>query len=299
MKNSYFLGLLTLLFASNVFCQDVITGGNMDDESKWTVSLLNTDPDNTTSYEFNHTTITPSEGEGGCLYISGTNTGIANGNLTNIIFYQQVTLQRGTTYSFDGAYKDARTNNFWFEVYVGGNEPEVGSDYGTDQGAIFISGYKSTNWETECPTDEFDGTIQNDACSPGTTNSVLFEGEGDTTVYFGFRTGIWDDSGSGYTFEVYVDNISLTAASSTSISKQTAEKLAISPNPFKNQITISSETLIRDISIVNNIGQLIYHQSNLQTQNQILDLTTVLPGIYQIIITDQSGKIIVRKAVKL
>ena len=130
---------------------------------RWSLSLIYTEK-------------VPSTGSGGCLRVVGTNTGAAGGNLTNFMFYQQVTLERGVAYTFNCAYKDIRTNNYWFEVYVGGMEPAVGSDYRTNEGATFIGGYKSANWAPECTTDEFDGNFLETACSPDGTIPLYWRG---------------------------------------------------------------------------------------------------------------------------
>ena len=148
MKRIYFPTIaLVYVISLCTYGQDVITGGDMENDEAWEVSLLNTDDDNTVTYEFDYIDVTPAEGDGGCLYVSGTNTGTTGGNLTNVMFFQILNLQRGVTYTFDGAYKDERTNNFWTEVWVGGNEPEVDSDYGADQGAVLVSAFKSKNWK--------------------------------------------------------------------------------------------------------------------------------------------------------
>ena len=300
MKKIYFPAIaLFYVISLCTYGQDVITGGDMEDSEAWEVSLLNTDGDNTVTYEFGYTEITPAEGEGGCLYVSGTNTGTSGGNLTNIMFYQILNLQRGVNYTFDGAYKDVRTNNYWTEVWIGGNEPEVGSDYGTAQGAVLVSAFKSKNWEALCPTDTFDGTFLNDACVAGITNQVLFEGEGDTMVYFGFRSGIWDDQGSEYTFEVYFDNISLTAEGTSVNDHINTNQFVIAPNPFNEQITISSTTRIKEVFIINVVGQTVYHQSDVQSSTLVVNLSDVESGIYFIKLTDRDGNIFVRKSIKL
>jgi hypothetical protein len=300
MKKIYFPAL-TLLFVVS-FCsygQNVIMGSNMEDFEEWEVSLLNTDVDNTVEYEFGYTDIIPAEGDGGCLYVSGTNTGEAGGMLTNIMFYQILNLQRGVTYIFDGAYKDLRTNNYWTEVWVGGNEPQEGSDYDANVGAVRISGFKSKNWEATCLTDTFDGTFLNDACMADATNEVFFEGEGDTIVYFGFRSGIWDDQGNGYSFEVFFDNISLTPQGGSVIGDMNTDKFVIAPSPFIDHFTISSGGQIKEVLVLNVVGQPVYRLSDLQSSHIVINLADAEPGIYFISLTDRSGNTFIRKTIKL
>jgi hypothetical protein len=300
MKKIYFPAITLLCVISLcTYGQNVITGGDMEDYEDWEVSLLNTDADNTVEYEFGYTDVTPAEGEGGCLYISGTNTGTTNGNLTNIMFFQVVNLHRGVTYTFDGAYKDVRTNNFWTEVWVGGNEPQEGSDYDAAMDAVRISGFKSKNWEATCATDTFDGTFLNDACMADATNQVFFEGEGDTMVYIGFRSGIWDDQGAEYTFEVYIDNISLTAEGTSAIGNVNTDKFVIAPNPFNEHITIYSATWIKEISVVNVTGQHVYHQSGVKSSSLVINLSDAESGIYFIRLTDWKGNTFIGKSIKL
>ena len=302
MKKIYFLAIALLYVIS--LCtngQDVITGGDMEDPDAWEVSLLNTDEDNIdVIYEFGYTAVTPAEGDGGCLYVSGTNTGTTGGLLTNVMFYQILNLQRGVTYIFDGAYKDVRTNSFWTEVWIGGNEPEEGSDYDAAMGAILISGFKSTNFDGACPSAEYDGTFLNDACQSNTTNNqILYEGEGDTMVYFGFRSGIWDDQGSGYTFEVYFDNISLTAEGTSVNDHFNSDQLVIAPNPFDEHIKISSANRIKEVLILNVVGQPVYHQSDIQSSTIAINLSEAGSGIYFISVTDRKGNSFIRKSIKL
>jgi hypothetical protein len=300
MMKNYMIPLTILISLSTLTrAQDVIIGGNMENADAWQISELNMDPDNSVTYEFNYTTDKPAQGEGGCLYLSGTNTGAAGGNLTNMMFYQSVTLQRGTTYLFDGAYKDVRTDKYWTEVYVGGNEPAAGSDYGGDQGAVFVSGFKSTNWEAECPGDEFDGSFAEDACTPGTTNTVFFEGEGDTTVYFGFRSGIWDDAGAGLTFEVFIDNISLVPGEPTALNEELTSGIGIYPNPFTNRVNITSSNTLQELRVIDLTGKTVYQQDFTGTTSAFtFDLGQVPSGIYCFIVKDSAGNTNIVKTVK-
>jgi hypothetical protein len=300
MKKVYFLAIaLFYVLSLSTYGQNLITGGDMEDPEAWEVSLLNTDADNIVEYEFGYTDVTPAEGDGGCLYVSGTNTGTTGGLLTNVMFYQLLNLQRGVTYIFDGAYKDVRTNNYWTEVWVGGNEPEEGSDYDAAMGATRISGFKSTNWEATCPSDEFDGTFQNDACMADVTNQVFYEGEGDTLVYFGFRSGIWDDTGSGYTFEVYFDNISLKAEGTSAVSDVHDDHFVVAPNPFHGHIIIGSAIEIKEVSIFNVVGKQVYNNTDLQSATLLVNLSDEDSGVYFIRLVDVMGNIVIRKIIKL
>jgi hypothetical protein len=295
MKKIYLVGVmmlgLILLLSSKSFAQDMIAGGNMEDENAWTTSVLNTDADNSVSYEFNFTGDKPTAGVGGCLYVTGSNTGATGGNLTNFMFYQQVTLQGGVPYTFDLAYKDVRTNNFWFEAYVGLNEPAVGSEYGTAQGAHFIGGYKSTNWEILCPGDEFDATFLETACSPNDTNPFTLEGTGDITVFVGFRMGIWDDQSSGYSFEVYVDNVSLTGPGTSVRNYTDPEKVNVFPNPASGKVTVTNIGSDH-IRIFNLAGQEVL-QVKVTNRIMNLDVSGLDKGMYLLKSGDSAAKLMI------
>lgn len=304
MKKIYLciaLSVSLFAFASKTFTQEMLSGINMEeaDGNSWSTSKLNQSDGNTVTYTFGYTDDKPSAGTGGCLYVTGTNAGTAENPLTNFIFYQQVTLQKGITYTFDGAYKDNRTNNYWTEVYWGGKEPEIGSDYGTDQDAVFVSGFKSTNWETNCTSDVFDGTFQKDACTPGTTNSILIEGEGDTTIFFGFRIGIWDDGANGYTFEVLLDNISLKGPESGSSLRNLTTDVSVFPTPVVNTVTVKAGKIIRDVQVIDLLGKTVFSKDNISSDNVTINLSFLMEGIYYIKITDITGKSFITKTLKI
>lgn len=295
MKKIYSFYLVALvmlfLFSSGSSAQDMIAGGNMETADDWAVSTVNMDADNSVMYEFNFTGDKPTAGEGGCLYITGTNTGTTGGNLTNFMFYQQVTLECGVPYTFDLAYKDLRTNNYWFECYVGPKEPAEGADYGTADGAIFIGGWKSTNWATECPSDEFDGTFLETACINGGNNPFTFEGTGDTVVYIGFRLGIYDDAGNGYSFETYVDNVSLTGPGTAVRNYTDAGKVNVFPNPASGMITVANIGS-DDLRIFNLAGQEVMQVS---TKNKVmtLDVSGLTKGMYLLKAGDSTAKLMI------
>ncbi len=300
MKKIYIFTVLFALFAMSVSAQNILAGGNMEDANSWSVSTLNTSADNTVDYQFNYTTTTPSSGAGGCLYVSGTNTGTTNGEGTNIMIYQQITAQRGTYYVFDGAYMDVRTNNYWFEVYVGGNEPQDGSDYGSDQNAVLIEAFKSSNWVGDaCPNDQIDGTFLLDGCGADVSvpkDTVFFEGTGDTLVYFGFKMGIWDSEGNGYTFETFVDELTLTPVANK-INTFTSNEVSISPNPFTEMITIKNTAVIREIEVMNLLGQSVKKLNANQSEVQ-MSLGDAKTGVYFVLVKDINGKSSISKLIK-
>ena len=283
--------LIFLCFQIRSFSQEMLVGGDMEDAEAWLTSTLNTDAGNTVEYEFNYTEDIPSAGAWGCLHVSGTNTGASGGNLTNFMFYQEVTLQRGVEYTFNCAYKDVRTNNYWFEVWVGGNEPAEGSEYAADQGAMLVGGYKSTNWEGQCPSDEFDGIFLETACTPDGTNPFSYEGTGDTTVYFGFRMGIWDDAASNYTFETYIDNASLMGPESAINSYSASGNMTVYPNPATGHIHITGLES-GNLRIFDLTGQEVL-QFRVTKRNMTIDVSALEKGLYLIQSGDFAVKLII------
>ncbi len=177
------------------------------------------------------------------------------------------------------------------------SEPALGSDYGVDQGAVLVSGFKSMNWESTCPNDEFDGTFQEDACIDGISNEVFFDGIGDTTVYFGFRMGIWDDGSNGYTFEVYVDDISLTSGSANSI-EENQLMMNLYPNPFEDKLTISLDNEIEEVEVLNVLGQSVLTEQKIKSSTCHLNLSGAVSGIYYVIVRDINGAQASMKTIK-
>jgi len=295
MKKIYLDGMimlgLILLISATSFAQDMIIGGDMENENDWATCALNTGADNTVTYEFSFSDDRPSAGINGCLHVVGTNTGTGDGQGTNFMFYQQVTLQRGVAYTFDMAYKDVRTNNYWLEAYVGPNEPEVGGDYGTANGAYFIGGWKSINWATECPGDEFDGTFVETACIANGTNPFTFEGEGDTVVYIGFRMGIWDGEGNGYSFEVFIDNVSLTGPETSIRNYTDPNRVNVFPNPASGMITVAN-IASDEIRIFNLAGQEVL-QFSAASRIMNLDVSGLNKGMYLLKSGDSATKLMI------
>lgn len=295
MKKFYFLAsigmTLFLLFSSKSYAQDMITGGNMENADDWATCALNTGADNSVEFEFNYTGDKPTAGVGGCLYVTGSNTGTGDGQGTNFMFYQQVTLQCGVPYTFDLAYKDVRSEKYWFEAYVGGPEPAVGGDYSAGAGILKIGGWKWSGWETSCSSDEFDDTFIETACIADGINPFTLEGTGDTTVYVGFRMGIWDDAGGGLSFEVYVDNVSLMGPESSVRNYTDPEQVNVFPNPASGKVTVTNIGS-KDIRIFNLAGQEVL-QMNVAHRVMNIDVSGLDKGMYLLKSGDSTAKLMI------
>jgi hypothetical protein len=115
-KTLLFLAVSALFFKATA--QEMIKGGNMEDESAWTVIDVG-DAFDASTISFNYTDDIPSAGKGGCLSISGS-------GVTRNFIYQKVTLVKGHTYYLSCALKNAGAEdvqNYWIEVNLVNREP--------------------------------------------------------------------------------------------------------------------------------------------------------------------------------
>ncbi len=124
MKKIYLI-LISIAAYSYSPAQEILKGGNMEDESAWTitdVSLVQTGFDPAT-ITFNYADDKPKGGQGGCLSVAGY-------GITRNFIYQKVTLTKGHTYLLRGLLKDASDtinliSNYWVEVDLVKIEPKI------------------------------------------------------------------------------------------------------------------------------------------------------------------------------
>src|SRR6056297_35844 len=132
LLKSVFLIAALLLYAGSVSAQtNLLQGANMESETGWTQTLLDTEAGNEPTVTWNYTDDIPAAGSGGALHLTGTTTA---GN-SQVAFYQAVNLVAGETYTVDAAFKEIQINNSWCEVFLG-VKPVDGEDYGTDKGTL-------------------------------------------------------------------------------------------------------------------------------------------------------------------
>lgn len=185
-----FLGLSGMINAQT----NLLQAGNMESETGWSVSMLNTAAGNEPTVTWNYTTDTPTAGQGGSLHLTGTTT---SGN-SQVSFYQAVDLVAGNTYTFDGAFKEIQINNSWCEVFLG-DMPTDGQDYGTDQGSLLCG---LGTWAAPM---QLDGEF-----SKHTSPYNAFVPETSGTYYFVLKAGSTSWDGSSQTFEIIIDELLLT-----------------------------------------------------------------------------------------
>lgn len=279
-KFNFLMATLIAVFAMSVNAQEMLTGGNMEDAGAWKTANLNGEvAAEDVNVEFNYTADFPIEGEGGCMHVSTETTG----PMVNHAVYQQVTLQRGVEYTTNLAFKNTIDFlNFWFEIYVGGVEPDT-IDINADN-AFLLGGFKYSGWEDGC-SDLINGSLEVDNCLPDST--LLIEGEGDTIVYYVMKFGMgWETISSDF----MVDEVSLMGPDVTSVDEISSEqmKTLVYPNPASNHINLSN-IQAEELMIYNIFGKKIFSTVDIQDEMQI-DVSEFTQGVYLIKAGNQVSK---------
>jgi hypothetical protein len=248
--------LVCLFLSVNVWGQEIVTGGNMEDEGAWMITNKG-EPTDEPDYTFNYTEYVPAAGSGGCLRIQGyMEPGGADAQIDSYCF-QEITLTGGKTYKFTGAFKDISFDsvyNFWCEVGISAYHPD----------SNMIGYLVGINTFDGCGRG-LDGTFQDDYCKYGgplyTVSDTI---EGDATFYLLFLTGMWDNGTEPREFDVLVDEFSLVEYVEEGIRDMetdgggSAASLYNYPNPFSEITTITytvTENSDVELTIYNILGE--------------------------------------------
>jgi hypothetical protein len=293
MKKFYSLGLiLTGLFflsALNTFSQEMVVGGDMENADSWTIVDLAAGDGHTET--FGYTDYTPTDGSGGCLSMSGA------GNWGNAAVCQQITLQRGVDYKLSMLVRtiDLVPESTWAEVVITDDIP-------ADDGYItgFPLNMALNSWDCIDVT-EVDGDFAENSCDAKLTNhnedpnviDVLnFAGEGDTTIVLVLKAG------GGAAYNILFDNVSLMTMGS-SIATKEITNIEVYPTQLANDLNIELATSIKEVRIINLLGQTINTFGDLNSTKVTLNVSDLNAGVYYIMVTDENNEIGTAKVIKL
>jgi hypothetical protein len=200
-------------------------------------------------------------------FIEIKNTGTTTVNLTGIYFKEL-----GVTYNFP-ANSTLMANK---SIYLASNSTVFASKYGF------------------APFGQFTRNLSNSSEKVG-----LADGMGniiDTVEYF--DKSPWPDAdGSGNYLQLISTALDNNLASSwvastgeflSTTSYSNSSKLSIYPNPVGNLLTIDSDTIIKEIKILNVLGTVVY--SAKQKSNKVtIDLESYTSGVYLVTVYDDFG----------
>lgn len=192
---------MVLTFMQNTFAQvEKLNGGNMENQSQWLTSSLNSQVDVTVNWGY--TTQTPAQGSGGCLNVMATVAGTEGATESQFAIYQQLQLSGNLGYFFDAAFKDLSDNlaQNWLEVYVG-QKPVDGEAYDSNDGTLLA---QFNGWNDACTGKNVDGTFKLNSCHNG-----FFIPDTNGTYYFVIKIGNGDWGGNQQSFNILIDELSL------------------------------------------------------------------------------------------
>jgi hypothetical protein len=249
MKFCYVLLLLCLGIWTFLPAQEMLVNGSFDDDSGWTVYHYGTD---TTYYEFGYTDDGPAFGSGPCLRVW-----IESAGYSNILFWQEVTLEAGIEYLLSGAFCDITDGgvvNFWCEFNVSPEGPVDSVDWTPPAGTNTDICMSFNTWTDPTCGPEVDGTFQDDACGGQNTDVYTlpdsFATGEEVTVYVGIKLG----TSGGVPFEVFIDEISMIDTSVPIGLRENQPEVAVDyalhqnyPNPFNPATNIAFSLPVKSV----------------------------------------------------
>jgi hypothetical protein len=302
--------------------QEMISGGDMEDDSPWTILDVSSYGFDESTISFGYTLDTPADGSGGCLSIAGY-------GVTRNFIYQQVHLTLGHTYMLSAALKDGgetSISNYWVEVNLVKKEPELsGTGTDADFGAttydfqLGMHYWKTVNGVAYDRLTSYDGLMQNTlpfiwlgALSDGTVDSVItsprdasFQGaHGDSAIftlpdtastadwYVLIKAGAFMNAGEMEpAYNWLIDELSLwdmaevKPPNAINNFESVTNVFNVFPNPSGGIVNIKSNNNNALTYIVYNLMGDVIRSGRLGSSNSI-DLSNLNKGLYLVRITD-------------
>ncbi len=117
-----------------------------------------------------------------------------------------------------------------------------------------------------------------------------------------FLKWITDDAGgSSSRDELAIDNIIIearSAGSNTAVTKCNTKTIAVTPNPFDNQVIIQSKSKLKQIELFDISGKLILRKNNLYNDKTVVLTSDLKVGFYLVKALDVNGNVITEKVYK-
>jgi hypothetical protein len=281
-KNLLYLGLAFLSgLSSKAIAQEAVTGGNMEDSTKWHVTQITTTPANEAKVTFNYKEHIPAAGQGGAMRV--TATGVASSSI-NVMIWQRVQLKANHHYVLDAAFLDLGglpDQAYWAQWYVEKDTPQFGMDFSKEANA-----HAQINTWGGCSTGyaNIDITLQTWTCENGALSDTVVVTQ-DTTYTFGVKMGVYNSA--VITYDVVIDNMSLFDLDvPNAVNTATLNKNQIL---FNNNVLRMANGNKANFQVYNLTGQLV----QLANTNE-LNLSLLPTGVYIV----RANKTIVQKIVK-
>ncbi len=267
MKKLYtiFAALFLAATTINVSAQEMILGGDMeeDDAAYWTIVDLAAGNGHTET--FGYTDDWPSDGDGGCLSLAG------DGAWSNVAVCQEIEIQKGVDYKISMQVKtslDLELDKDWVEVVLVAEMPVVDGDI-----TSFPNVFALNSWE--CPDMlSVDGDFADWNCGAKSplNDEIYFEGTGDTTVVLVLKAG------GDNTYNILFDNVSVMGPDVAVEAAAINAANIVYPNPATDQIRISNVDA-NEIQIFDIVGKKVYSTLDV-SEEMTIDISGFKDGMY-------------------
>lgn len=289
MKKFYTLSLLLagLFIAGSSFAQEMIVGGDMESAESWTVVDLAAGSGHTET--FGYTGDSPTGGSGGCLQFTGL------GGWSHGAVCQEITIQKGTDYDLSMVVKGSIPGEFWGEAVIIDAIPASDDDITSFPINMALNGW-------DCAATEVDGDFAENSCGAklfganadsNVIDVINIEGTGDTTIVLVIKIG------GNAEYDIIVDNVSLVGPEGGASIQNTLSNVNIFPTQLENELNIQLASEIKDVKIVNLLGQTVSTYKNINSKDVSLNVSDLSSGVYYIVVSDVNNKLGTAKAIKL